>query len=96
MHKFFYENGKIKRITHYKDGKSHGMMLFYHQNGRLWSERIYRNEIPFTVVSNYNSYGNPVEKGTLKDGNGTSYIYHSNRSLLKIEEYNNQQKIKKG
>lgn len=93
IHKFFYENGMVSSIARYKDGKYHGMMLFYHQNGKLWSERIYTDGIPFTVISNYNSYGNPVEKGTLKDGNGTLYIYNSNGSLLRIEEYQNQQKI---
>lgn len=94
INKFFYENGMISSIARYKDGKYHGMMLFYHQNGKLWSERIYSNGIPYTVVSNYNSYGSPVEKGTLKEGNGSLYIYNPNGSLLRIEEYQNQQKIK--
>lgn len=95
MSKSFYENGKIKTISHYKNRMYEGMMIFYHQNGKLWSERIYKNGISYTVLSNYNSDGDPVEKGTLKEGNGTLYIYNPNGSLLMIEHYQDQQKIDK-
>lgn len=91
--KSFYENGKIKTISHYKNGMYDGMMLFFHQNGKLWSERLYKNGIPYTVISNFNVDGIPVEKGTLKEGNGTLYIYSHAGSLLRIEQYQNQKRI---
>lgn len=93
MHKSFYENGKIRTISHYKNSKYEGLMIFYHQNGKLWSERIYKNGISYSVLSNYNSDGTPVEKGTLKEGNGTLYIYSPNGSLLRIEQYQNRQRM---
>ena len=68
-------------------------MIFYHQNGKLWSERVYKNGISYSVLSNYNSDGIPVEKGTLKEGTGTLYIYNPDGSLSRIEQYQNQKRI---
>ncbi|HEY5405926.1 MAG TPA: hypothetical protein VIJ92_02520 [Ginsengibacter sp.] len=93
MSKSFYENGKLRTISHYKNKKYEGLMVFYHQNGKLWSERIYKNGISYNVLSNYNSDGVPVEKGTLKDGNGSLYIYNPNGTLLRIENYQNEKRI---
>ena len=83
----------IIRIAHYKNGQYEGLMTFYHQNGKLWSERIYRNGMPYTVLFNHGSDGDPVEKGTLNEGNGTLHIYNPNGSLLRIEEYRNSERI---
>ena len=93
IQKRFYVNGSLKTIERYKDGKYEGPMTFYHQNGKLWGERIYKNGISFTVLSNYDKDGDPVEKGTLYEGNGTLYIYNYDGSLLRIEDYRNSVRI---
>jgi len=87
IRKSYYKDGPINVISHLKDGKYEGLMTFYHKNGQLWSERIYKNGIPFTVLSNYDIDGNPIEKGDLKEGNGKLYIYNPDGTLNKIEEY---------
>jgi|GEM_PF-6983463 hypothetical protein len=93
IRKLFYANGMLWIIEHYKNGKHEGVMTFYHQNGNLWGERIYKNGVSFTVLSNYDKDGDPVEKGTLKEGNGTLYIYDFDGSLLRIEEYRDSVRI---
>jgi len=93
IRKIFYSNGMLRIIERYKDGKYEGPMTFYHQNGKFWGERIYKNGISFTVLSNYNKDGDPVEKGTLYKGNGTLYIYNYDGSLLRIEEYRDSMRI---
>ena len=65
---------------------------FYHKNGNLWTEVIYKERKPYTVLSNYDSNGNPVEKGTLINGNGSRYIYDEEGNLRKIIEYRNGKK----
>jgi hypothetical protein len=93
IQKQFYGNGGIRIISHVVDGKFEGRMIFFHQNGQLWSERLYKNNNSYTVFSNFNKYGDAVEKGTLSQGNGTLYIYNPDGSLDKIEEYFNGNKI---
>jgi len=88
-----YENGGIYLIAHLKDNKYEGVATFYHKNGTLWGERIYKDDRPFTVLSNYNRYGDIVEKGTLRNGNGTLYIYKHNGNLKTIEIYKDGIKI---
>lgn len=67
---------------------------FYHSNGRIWSEVFYKNGILWTVFSNYNSNGEKVEKGTLKDGSGTLYRYNEDGNLLFIQTFKNGVQIK--
>jgi hypothetical protein len=88
--KRFYDNGRISQFSHLSSTGLDGLTVFYHQNGKLWSERVYKNNIPYTVVSNYDSDGDPVEKGTLYNGNGTLYIYGSDGRLDIIEKYENE------
>lgn len=58
-----------------------GKYTFYYPNGNIWSERIYVNGFPWTVLSNYDPQGNPQDKGTLINGNGYFYVYNKNGEL---------------
>jgi hypothetical protein len=93
IEKYFYEGGGVYLIAHVINGKMEGVASFYHKNGFLWSKRIYRNNIPYTVISNYNRFDEPVEKGTLLEGNGTLYIYKDNGNLEEIETYKDGVKV---
>ena len=53
-----------------------GKYIYRYSNGNVWSEVIYKNGIPWTVVSNFGPDGKPQDKGTLKNGNGELYIYN--------------------
>ena len=86
---YFYENEALRQRTFLKQGLYEGLTVFYHSNGGLWSERIYRNGIPWTVLSNYDKYGASKEKGSLYEGDGSLYVYDNDGGLLHIEEYKN-------
>jgi hypothetical protein len=92
--KYLYEGGGVYLTAFVINKKFEGLATFYHENGVLCSERIYKNGVPFTVLSNYNSYDEEVEKGTLFEGNGTLYIYRKNGNLEVIETYKDGVKIK--
>lgn len=68
-----------------------GKYIFKYDNGHIWSERIYRNGIPWTVEFNNKIDGSPQEKGTLKNGNGTLFIYNEKGTLIAIKYYRNGQ-----
>jgi len=82
-----FENGQISLICNYKNGKEDGKTIYYFDNGQIWSERIYNDGKPWEVLTNFDINGNVMEKGTLKDGNGTLFIYDENGKLTDIEYY---------
>ncbi len=53
-----------------------GKHVFKYPNGSIWSEIIYKNGIPWEVLSNFGPDGKPQDKGSLKNGNGERYIYN--------------------
>jgi len=67
--------------------KYSGTSKLYHSNGQLWSERIYKNGLLLSVLSNYDKNGNSVDKGTLIDGNGTVNLYDEEGKLYIIDTY---------
>lgn len=67
--------------------KYSGTAKLYHSNGQLWTEKIYKNGLLWSVLSNYDKKGNQVDKGTLIDGNGTLNIYDEEGKLYLIDTY---------
>jgi hypothetical protein len=66
-----------------------GKYIFKYNDGKIWSEVIYKNGLAWEVISNYKRNGMQQEKGTLKDGNGTAYNYDENEKLEFIFHYRN-------
>jgi len=60
---------------------------FKYSNGKQWQGLYYKNGKPWTVIYNYAPNGNPQEKGSLKNGNGTLYNYDRNGKLIFIENF---------
>lgn len=90
---YYYPNGQISYIGLTMNGKREGTHVFMHENGKLWQEIIFKNDMPWEVLTNYDPDGKAVEMGTLKDGNGTLYIYEENGKLSEIETYVNGVKV---
>ncbi len=91
-----FANNLMKRfdIQRIQINESTCNYTYYHTNGEIWSEIYFKNGLFWTVISNFNSNGDKVEKGTLKDGNGTRYIYNDEGVLLYIETFKNGVRIK--
>lgn len=71
-----------------------GVYKFKYENEKIWSEVKYKNGNPFTVISNFKQSGRLQEKGTLKNGNGTRYIYDEKGRLISIIHYQNGRIVK--
>ncbi|MGA2624483.1 MAG: hypothetical protein ABSF91_11560 [Bacteroidota bacterium] len=67
--------------------KYSGVLKWFHENGKLWSERLIKDGRMWSVLNNFDKNGKSVETGTLKDGNGTLYIYDEDGKLLSIDNY---------
>ncbi|WP_396632876.1 hypothetical protein [Maribacter sp. R86514] len=64
-----------------------GKYVYYYSTGKIWSERIYKNGFPWTVISNFDSKGIAQEMGTLKNGNGTLIIYNEKGEVISEDSY---------
>ncbi|MCF8299393.1 MAG: TonB family protein [Saprospiraceae bacterium] len=74
--KSYYDNGKIKEIIELKNREMDGICKTYFDNGQLHRETLYSKSKKQTVVSVFDYFGNKLDGGNLKDGNGIYIIYH--------------------
>lgn len=63
--KTFYENGNIKEIGIYKQGKRDSIWCFFYNNGKIEKKINYQNDIP-RLMEYYKKNGTPI----FTDGNG--------------------------
>lgn len=85
----YYANGIIQSISNYSDGKLDGDYKYFHDNGQLWTERVFLNGKLMEVKSNFNREGEPLFPGTIKNGNGTVVLYDEQGNLIKTILYEN-------
>jgi len=64
--------------------KYNGEYTFYYPDGSLWSKRIYKDGLPWTVLSNFNRKGEPQEKGDLNEGEGTLYVWNEKSTFYEV------------
>lgn len=90
----YYANGKMKEKCTFINGKYDGVYRYYHENGQLWVERKYSNGLIQSVTGSYDMNGNPRDKGTLVDGNGTVNFYTEEGKLYLTITYENGKSVK--
>jgi len=92
--------GKITARVNYKNNSRDGRAQWYYDNGQLSEEAIYKysasdySGLRWEVIAVYDQNGNALDKGTLKDGNGTWKRYDANGVLTEIRTYQNGVLIK--
>lgn len=92
-YKEYFENGKVKSISHYEMNNLNGETIYYYENG-LEEKRIeYLNNRVWNVKS-FDKAGNSLEIGDFKNGNGHLRIYQ-NGILLSTCLYKNGKKVKR-
>lgn len=85
----YYDNGNLKEIQPTLHGKPHGEYKVFFKNGQLHRKVIYENGLMNTVLNTFNMSGNPIEGGTLKDGNGSlvSYYLYDSINVMEMKKY---------
>ena len=83
--KYYDKNGQLVNIGNFVNGKQNGKCEDYFNNEQLSAVNIWDMGKLMNVVSCFDGRGNNLEKGTLKDGNGTVKRYNFGGKLL--EEY---------
>jgi antitoxin component YwqK of YwqJK toxin-antitoxin module len=82
----YFKSGNIKFKMNMVMGKQDGSSFVYHQNGNMWTERIYVDGMLWNVAVNMDANGNKLDKGTIKDGNGTVNQYDESGKLVAVHQ----------
>lgn len=90
----YHPNGHVASKAVFKNGLLDGMYTQYHSNGQLWTERNYRVGKLWNILSNFDAEGKPKAIGSLKNGNGTVYLYNERGKLEQTLQYKNGEEVK--
>jgi antitoxin component YwqK of YwqJK toxin-antitoxin module len=83
----YYKNGELWGIENFLDGKIEGECKLYHKNGQIYQIILYKKYRAMEILSCFDGNGNPLDKGTLKNGNGTINEYDIDGTLIKQVNY---------
>ncbi len=89
----YYENGNKQEFFNLSMGKEDGIYRYYHENGQLWIEKVYKKGLLINVTGNYDAQGKSRDKGTLKNGNGTVHYYTAEGKIYSTLTYKNGQEV---
>jgi MORN repeat variant. len=95
----YHKNGKIEYTTQNKNGCRYGETFWFFDNGQLEQKAIYKYQVGnesglrWEILEVFDINGNPLDKGTLKEGNGTWKSYDKNGNLTSTSIYKNGVKV---
>jgi hypothetical protein len=82
-YEWHYENGKLRLVCNYKDGKLNGKYTWYYENGKISEAGNFKNGERDGKLEFYYENGKPKEVSNFKDGklNGRSAGYYENGKI---------------
>jgi len=86
---YYSKNGSISSTDIYSDNKRNGIQKVWHDNGQIWIEEEYDNGKLMNILYLYDSEGNTLNYGSLKNGNGYINRYDENNNITKKISYKN-------
>lgn len=84
---YYRPDGIIAKVIAYLDERDNKIVKFYHKNGTLYRENTMHYSRIENLIFCYDDKGNTLNKGTLKDGNGTVNEYNAKGILMNIATY---------
>ncbi|WP_157485974.1 toxin-antitoxin system YwqK family antitoxin [Flavobacterium sp. Leaf359] len=92
--KFYHENGILYGLGKAEEGNFQGVWKWFFPNGQIHTIRNYENGKLVSVDFAKNFKGNNIDKGTIKNGNGTLIVYETQilkDSILEVLNYKDGQ-----
>lgn len=83
----FYETGDLESVFHFDQGIEDSTAVFYHRNGRVWTERYYDQGQLESVLYIKDKTGNELEVGAFEEGRGWLNIYNDDGTLISRAKY---------
>ncbi len=66
---WFYENGNVKALCRYENGKLHGISIHYYENGNIKLKETYQNGVLEGTTKKYDETGKLVAEEVYRGGN---------------------------
>ena len=82
-----YDNGNIRNMFSYKNGKRNGKAFSFYESGRLKKEGVYLDGNPIGINKKYYENGNLMVESKIKDGRNIYYKEYYENGHLKQEVY---------
>ncbi len=82
----YYPSGGIQEKAIYKNGEFQSWK-YYYESGQLWVHKEYKDGRYYNILELYDSSGNPLDHGTLKDGTGTVKYYTEDAKVYFIRTF---------
>ena len=83
----YYIGSQLKAQYGFVDGAMHGSYTYYHENGLLWTERLYTSGKLMEIISNQTLDGVALDKGSLHNGTGDVRVYNENGDFIEALHY---------
>lgn len=85
----YYPNGKKAYVKTFKNKQPHGEWMFWHSNGKLWSQGEYKMGLRVGLSEVYHKNGQLFFSGLYKNGkkHGTWIFYNENGELENKQEF---------
>ncbi len=96
VYKRYRKDGSLRSIVPIKDGKGHGIAMYFFPNGQLDFEMEYKNGEADGYCKGYYRSGELFSEGKYKNNvmDGEWKYYNKDGIIIKIELYSNGQLIK--
>lgn len=82
-----YENGNVKNVLHYKNGKREGKAIGYYQSGKIKIEAMYKDDNPVGLMRTFYENGQLKSESKILDGKKIYYQEYYKSGQLKEEVY---------
>ena len=90
------ETNQLEHTAEMKNGIRNGIANWYYKNGQLNKSALYKYSdkgdytgLRWEILSMFDKEGNSLDKGTLKNGNGTWKTYDENGKFESIKSFTN-------
>ena len=82
--KEYFEDGNLFVKTSYLNDSIDGEYIEYYKNGQLKYHLIYSKNRLMEITEYYDKFGNELDFGKIKDGNGVVKIYNNSGKLRRV------------
>lgn len=84
-----YIDGVVSSIVNFKKDVMDGLAKNFYKDATLKSEVVYKNGLLWNINALYDENGNPLDKGSFKNGNGLVNVYYDNGKIHHSGMYKN-------
>jgi hypothetical protein len=94
--KLMYENGRIRMLAQFKDGKQDGLTTAWYENGKKWNEANFKDGKLDGLVTIWYENGQKQSEGNCKDGkqDGLHIFYKEDGSEVGRVTFKDGEKVR--